>query len=216
MRSAIIIITLAVILLYSLRKSLGLWSSSAGKSSDLILFGLNLNTSVPALLLLVVAVGCGVVIWYQLIELLTRLELTENGLRLFAPGYRLFYRWDEIRAMDIINRPQEDCAARLSVATGVVQSTEEVEKPANPAEVTTYLSEIDRRKNKEAHRQEKVQRKAQIQVVRARATRADGQQLGFWLRLVYPQTRRPDQIYLYPALDERDKILAEIKGHLSK
>jgi len=189
---------------------------SAAKSSDLILFGLNLNTVIPALLLLTVAVGCGVVIWYQVVELLTRLELTENGLRLFAPGYRLFYRWDEISGMDVINGPQEDCAARLYVATGAGQPVEEAEKPANPAEVTTYLSDIDRRKNKEAHRQEKQQRKTQIQTVRARATRADGQQLKFWLRLVYPQARRPDQIFLYPALDDRDKILAEIKGHLSK
>ena len=61
----------------------------------------------------------------------------------------------------------------------------------------------------EARRQEALK-------LRARATRPDGRGLPAWIRWLYPQVRQPDRLLLYPALEDRTLLLAEIEGHLAK
>src|SRR4051795_12937171 len=92
LRAGLLLFTLAVIALYCGRKALGLWGGASAKPSDPNLMGVNFNTTVPAFLLSLVALGCVATAWYVVIEILSEVRLDESGILLYAPGYRLFYR----------------------------------------------------------------------------------------------------------------------------
>ena len=115
-RAGLLLLTLAVIALYSGRKALGLWGGASAKPSDPNLMGMNFNTTVPAFFLSLVALGCLATAWYVIIEMLSEVRLDNSGILLYAPGYRLFYRWNEISAIDVLQEPEEDAPATLRVA----------------------------------------------------------------------------------------------------
>ncbi len=100
-KAGIILAILVIIGGYSARKGLGLWGGASAKPSDPFLFGLNLNTTVSALLLLLVALASLVVAWYVLVELLTSVKLDTKGIEVSAPGYRRFYAWNELGAVEL-------------------------------------------------------------------------------------------------------------------
>jgi hypothetical protein len=216
-RAAIILGILAVIFVFTGRKALGLWQGTTAKSTDLYLFNLNMNTVVPAFLLTLVAVASIPVAWYLVVELLTKIEITDGGIGITAPGYRIFYRWDEVSGIDVIEGPQEDSPVKLKVSTQqVALEVAQPEEEQNQAEdVSAFLSEVDQRKNRAERRLAREQRKEQTVQVRERATRGDGQKLKFWMRLLYPQARNPERLLLYPALEDRSSLLVEIRNHLS-
>ncbi|HEX2916799.1 MAG TPA: hypothetical protein VH186_38930 [Chloroflexia bacterium] len=222
-RAAAVLVTLALIFLYSARKALGLWTAVA-KPSDPYLFNLNLNTTIPAILLTLVALGCAGVAWYVVMELLSKVRVDESGILLHAPGYRLFYRWNEVTGVDVLNGPEEDAAACLSVEVNTGQATNEAgenapvtTKPsAEKDEIAAYLSEADLREDRKVRQQQQQVRRQQLAQVRARATRPDGRALPVWMRLLYPQARHPDRILLYPSLDERVELITEIEKHLAR
>lgn len=91
-----ILLILVLIFGYSSRKAAGLWGGTTARSSDPLLFGLNLNTTIPAIFLTLVALSSALVGWYLLVELLTKITVTENGLTVSAPGFQRVYRWSEI------------------------------------------------------------------------------------------------------------------------
>jgi hypothetical protein len=219
-RAAILLITLAVLALYSGRKAWGLWRGISAKPSDVFLFNLNLNTTVPALLLTLVTLAALAVIWYLVVELLTVVRLNESGLLITAPGYRLFYRWNEVVTLDVITGPVEDAPVCLRVETAVEEAQPETE--ATPVaddsadEIAPYLSEADLREDKTARQRARELRRKATARVQARATRPDGRALPGWMRLLYPQVRQPDRLLLYPALEDRVLLLAEIESHLAK
>ncbi len=220
LQAIILLVTLAAIAFYAGQKAWGLWRGLTAKPSDVFLFNLNLNTTVPAFLLTLVALGCLWAGWYLLVELLTQVRLSDGGLLLTAPGYRVFYRWNEITALDVLNGPAEDAAVRLQVETA--SDPTEVETEAEPAEqppadeIAAYLSEADLREDKAARERAKAARRQEQERLRARATRPDGRVLPLQFRLLYPQAHRPDQLLFYPALEDRAGLLAEIESHLAK
>lgn len=218
-RTIILIVTVLAIALYAAQKAWGLWRAS-GRNSDPVLLGLDLDKVVPAGLLTVLALAAIPAIWYLVVELLTVIEFDENGLLVKAPSFRIFYRWDEIRALDVITGPVEDAATCLQVETRpddsvqAVQSENDIQanKPVDPVE--TYLSEADLREDKKARQRTNAARKAQLILIQQRAIRPDGTQLKPWVRLLYPQARRPDRLLLYPSLENRTAILVEIEAFL--
>lgn len=224
-RAAILLLTLVALAFYAGRKAWGLWLGLTAKPSDVFLFNLNLNTTVPALLLTLVALAAIPVAWYLLVELLTVVRLNESGILITAPGYRLFYRWNEVTALDVLTGPAEDTAVCLRVETA---STEENPPEAEPAvsaatsepdatdEIAPYLSEADLREDKTARQRAQIARRQEKLKLSARVTRPDGRGLPAWLRWLYPQARQPDKLLLYPALEDRSLLLAEIESHLAK
>lgn len=218
-RAAILLVTLAVIVLYAGRKALGLYSGITAKASDVFLFNLNLNTTVPAILLTLVALSALAVGWYLLVELITKVELTEGGLLIHAPGYRIFYRWSEVAALDVLNGPVEDAAVCLRIETANQTEDEEGADQTElepDDEIAPYLSEAVLREDKAAHQRIRAARRQQLALIQARATRHDGRALPSWVRLLYPQARRPDRILLYPGIEDRTLLLTEIESHLAK
>jgi hypothetical protein len=171
------------------------------------------------LLFLVFLAGLAVA-WYLLIELLTEVHLSEGGLIVTAPGYRIFYRWNEVAALDVINGPVEDAAVCLRVETTTDAAATEAEAALPEAEpddeIAAYLSEADLRKDKATRQRAVAARRLEMAQRRARATRPDGRVLPIWVRLLYPQARRPDQLLLYPTLEDRTLLLSEIESHLAK
>lgn len=224
-RAAILLITLAALAFYAGRKAWGLWRGLTAKPSDVFLFNLNLNTTVPAFLLTLVALAAIPVGWYLLIELMTVVRLNESGILLTAPGYRLFYRWNEVTALDVISGPAEDAAVCLRVETASAETepaeaiptrTADIAGPEANDEIAPYLSEADLREDKTARQRVRATRRQEALKIRARATRPDGRGLPSWMRWLYPQVRQPDRLLLYPALEDRTLLLAEIEGHLAK
>jgi hypothetical protein len=219
-RAAILLLALVAIAFYAGRKAWGLWRGLTAKPSDVFLFNFNLKTTVPAILLFLVALACLALVWYLLVELLTEVRLSEGGLIVTAPGYRIFYRWNEVMALDVINGPVEDAAVCLRVETITEAAATEAEAALPKAkpndEIAAYLSEADLREDKAARQRAIVARRLEMAQRRARATRPDGRALPIWVRLLYPQARRPDQLLLYPALEDRTLLLAEIESHLAK
>ena len=71
------------------------------------------------------------------------------------------------------------------------------------------------RENRQLRRRKAQARRRQFQAIRARCTRPDGRELSPWLRLLYPQARRPDRLLLYPTLEDRPALIAEIEQHLA-
>lgn len=215
-----VLLVLAVIFLYSGRKAWGLWGGASAKPSDPYIFGLNLNTTVPAFFLTLVALGCVGVAWYLVVELLSEVRVDESGILVSAPGYRLFYRWNEVTGIEVQAGPEEDAAAALRVNTGDNQTTEIVteslEEEIETDEVTVYLSEADLRDDRATRQRQRLVRRQQKALVRARVTRPDGRDLPFWMRLLYPQARYPDRLLLYPSLEERPALVAEIERHLAR
>lgn len=191
LRTGVVLAILALIFLYSSRKALGLWSGSGAKLTDPQLFNLNLNTTVPAFLLTLVALGCLGVAWYLVVELLTSIRINESGLGVAAPGYRLFYRWDEIASV-AVQETSEDGPTRL-----------EIKLVASPSDEMKTQDEVTRRP-------------MTALVRRSRATRPDGRPLPLALRLLYPQAARPDVLLLYPALDDRPALLAAIEQRFGR
>lgn len=221
-RAGLLFVTLAVIALYSGRKAWGLWGGASAKPSDPNLLGLNFNTTVPAFLLTLVALGCLATTWYVVIEMLTEVRLDESGILLCAPGYRLFYRWNEISAIDVLQEPEEDAPATLRVAvpsdtgtTAFLPDDAELEEEEEPDEIAAFLSEADLRENRRLRRRQAQVRRRQLRAVQAHATRPDGRELSPWLRALYPQARRPDRLLLYPTLEDRPALIAEIERHLA-
>ena len=218
LRALIILTVLGFIFIYTGRKVLGLWSGVTAKPTDLILFGLDMNTVVPAFLLFIIAVACIPVGWYLIVELLTSVEITDSGIGVKTPGYRIFYRWSEVAGIDVMVGPQEDASARLNISTNISKSVQESQLEETGwahGSIQVYLSVFDRSESKAQHLKARKQRKKWRTLVLNRATRPDGRPLGYWMRLLYPQARHPDQILLYPALEDRVALLLEIKGHFS-
>lgn len=91
-----ILLILVLVFGYSSRKAVGLWAGTTARSTDPVLFGLNLNTTVPAIFLTLVALASLLVGCYLLLELLTKITVDENGLTVSAPGLQRVYRWSEI------------------------------------------------------------------------------------------------------------------------
>jgi hypothetical protein len=118
------IIILGLIAAYTARKAFGLWRGDNAKISDPYLFGFNLNTTVPALLLTGVALACAVAIWYLVLELLTKITVTDESVTVTAPGYKRIYRWEEIAGVQSENQPEDDRASRLRLT---------LKKPTVPA-----------------------------------------------------------------------------------
>jgi hypothetical protein len=209
-RAGLLLVTLAVIALYSARKALGLWAGAPVKPSDPNLFGINLNTTVPAFLLTLVALGCVATAWYVVVEMLTVVRLDESGILLHAPGYRLFYRWNEITAIDVMQEPEEDAPATLRVAlppnaeAAFHLEEAELEADEEPDEVAAFLSEADLRENRQLRQRQVQARRRHFEAIRARATRPDGRTLTPWLRL------------LYPTLEDRPALIAEIEQRLAQ
>lgn len=225
-RAGLLLLALAVIALYSGRKAMGLWSGASAKPSDPNLMGVNLNTTVPAFFLTLLALGCLAVAWYVVVEMLSEIHLDNSGILLHAPGYRLFYRWNEISAIDVLQEPEEDAPAilRVSVPAGtdlpgsppVPPIDLDEDDDEEPDEVAAFLSEADLRENRQLRRRKAKERRRQFAVMRARCTRPDGRALSPWLRLLYPQARRPDRLLLYPTLEDRPALIAEIEQRLAQ
>jgi hypothetical protein len=221
-RAGLVLLTLAVIALYSGRKALGLWGGLSAKPSDPNLMGLDFNTTVPAFFLSLVALGCLATAWYVVVEMLSEVRLDESGILLYAPGYRLYYRWNEISAIDVLQEPEEDAPAALRVAvpvdtgtTAFVPDEDELEEGEEPDEVAAFLSEADLRENRRLRRRQVQARRRQLRAIRGRCTRPDGRELSPWLRVLYPQAWRPDRLLLYPTLEDRPALIAEIERHLA-
>lgn len=218
-RTAIVLVTLVAIALYAAQKAWGLWRAPQSLS-DPYLFGLDLDKFVPAGLLTLIALTAVVVMWFLLVELLTEVQLNENGILFKTPGFRIFYRWDEIEALDVVVGPVEDAPTCLQVATETPATSSQPIADTSDAVATdtveNYLSEADLREDKEARQRVVSARKAQLTLLRSRATRADGTQLKAWQRLLYPQARRPDRLLLYPSLENRTALLAQIEAYLSR
>ena len=219
-RAVVLLITIATIALYAAQKAWGLWRSPA-RSSDLALVGLDVNTLVPAGLLTMVALAAIPVGWYIVVELLTVVRLDENGMLFQAPSFRVFYRWDEIESLDVITGPVEDAATALQVETQpallapeIVSNGQNVVEPAVIDPVETYLSAADLRENKVARRRNRAASKVQLATIRGRAIGNDGAPLKRWVRWLYPQARRPDRLLLYPALENRTALLAQVEAFL--
>ena len=225
-KAGLLLATLAVIALYSARKAMGLWGGASAKPSDPNLMGVNLNTTVPAFLLSLLAVGCVAVAWYVVVEMLSEIHLDNSGILLHAPGYRLFYRWSEIAAIDVLQEPEEDAPAilRVSVPAGtdlpgspsLPPEEPDLDDDEEPDEVAAFLSEADLRENRQLRRRKAQERRRRLAVIRARCTRPDGRELNPWLRFLYPQARRPDRLLLYPALEDRPTLIAEIEQRLAQ
>ena len=226
-RAAAILATLGLIFAYSGRKAFGLWGGVGAKPSDPQLFNLNLNTTVPAILLTLVALGCAATAWHIVVELVSQVRVDESGILVNAPGYRLFYRWNEVAAVDVLNEPEEDMPAQLRMQVvapaGALDpsgpaavGTEDEPTASSDDEVAAFLSEADLRENRAARRRQRQAQHQQLAVVRARAIRPDGRPLPYWLRLLYPQARHPDRILLYPTLEDRPGLIAEIEQHLAR
>lgn len=216
-RTALLLLGLLAIGVYAGRKAWGLWSGLSAKPADAFLFNLDLNTTVPAALLTLTALACGPVAWYLLIELLTKVAVSDSGLLVSAPGYRLFYRWNEVATLDVLTGPAEDAAVCLRVET--VSEATTLPSPAQvvPApkdEIALFLSEADLREDKAARSQARAARSQELARLQSRATRPDGRALPAWMRLLYPQARRPDRLLLYPSLQSRTLLLAEIEQRL--
>ncbi|MEI6047005.1 MAG: hypothetical protein WCS37_21870, partial [Chloroflexota bacterium] len=161
-RAAILLLALAALAFYTGRKAWGLWQGLTAKPSDAFLFNFNLNTTVPAFLLSLVALSSLAVAWYLLVELLTEVRLSESGLLVTAPGYRLFYRWGEMKALDVINGPVEDAAVclRVEMETAPDLAVAEVLPETKPNdEIAAYLSEADLRKDKVARQRVRAARR---------------------------------------------------------
>jgi hypothetical protein len=210
-RAGILLTTIGILFLYTARKALGLWQNSPKKDTDLLLFGLNLNSALPALLLSLVALACIPVCWYLLVELFTHIEISDSGIGITAPGYRIYYRWSEVSRIDVLESIQEDSVARLSISTNDIPEIASEENHSG-----TFLSEPDRNANREERKLSRQRRKQGLSLIQTRATHADGRALNLWTRVLYPQARRPDQMLLYPALDDRANLLAEIRGYLKQ
>lgn len=225
-RAGLLLATLAVIMLYSARKAMGLWSGATARPSDPTLFGLNLNTTVPAFFLSLIALGCLATAWYVVVEMLSEVRLDNSGILLHAPGYRLFYRWNEISAIDVLHEPEEDAPATLRVASlpseggpggpGAALEDPNLDTDEEPDDIAAFLSEADLRENRQLRRRKLQARRHQLAAIQARATRPDGRALSPWLRLFYPQTRRPDRLLLYPMLEDRPALIAEIEQRLGQ
>lgn len=216
-RAGLLLVVLAVIFLYTGRKAIGLWSGITAKPTDPLLFNLNLNTTVPAFFLTLLALGCLGVAWYVVVEMLSEVRVDESGILVFAPGYRLFYRWNEITSIDVLHEPEEDTAACLRVETSASAPRLEPAQPeTGPDEIAAYLSEADLREDRATRRRQQQTRRQQVALVRSRATRPDGRPVPVWLRLLYPQARRPDRLLLYPSLDDRAALVSEIEQHLAR
>jgi hypothetical protein len=225
-RAGLLLATLAVIALYSARKALGLWGGVSAKPSDPTLFGLNLNTTVPAIFLSLIALGCLATAWYVVVEMLSEVRLDDSGILLNAPGYRLFYRWNEISAIDVLQEPEEDAPATLRVASlpsdsgaagqGVPLDEADLDVDEEPDDIAVFLSEADLRENRQLRRRKLQARRRHFAAVLARATRPDGRALTPWFRVFYPQARRPDRLLLYPTLEDRPALIAEIERRLGQ
>ncbi len=221
-RAAVLLVTIAAVALYAAQKAWGLWRSPT-RSSDLTLGGLDVNTFVPAGLLTLVALAAIPVGWYIVVELLTLVRLDENGMLFQAPGFRVFYRWDEIESLDVITGPVEDAATALQVETQpavlepeMVPNGQDVVEPVVIDPVETYLSEADLREDKVARLRNRAARKVQLTAIRGRAIGNDGAPLKPWVRLLYPQARRPDRLLLYPALENRTALLSQVEAFLQR
>ncbi|MEI7554977.1 hypothetical protein [Candidatus Chlorohelix sp.] len=210
-RAEILLITIGILFLYTARKTLGLWQNSQKKDTDLLLFGINLNSTFPALLLSLIALACIPVCWYLLVELFTHIEISDSGIGISAPGYRIYYRWSEVSRIDVLESIQEDAVARLGITTNDIPGIASEEKHSD-----TFLSEPDRNSIREERKLTRQRHKQRLSLIQTHATRADGRALSPWTRLLYPQARRPDQMLLYPALNNRADLLAEIKGYLKQ
>jgi hypothetical protein len=205
---------------------MGLWGGVSAKPSDPHLFGVNLNTTVPAFFLTLIALGCVATAWYVVVEMLSEVRLDESGILLHAPGYRLFYRWNEISAIDVLHEPEEDAPAALRVSlpanaegsavSGAALDETALEDNEEPDDIAAFLSEADLRENRQLRRRQRQARRRQFAAIRARCTRPDGRELAPWLRLLYPQAWRPDRLLLYPTLEERPALIAEIEQHLAR
>jgi hypothetical protein len=225
-RAGLLLATLAVIALYSARKALGLWGGASAKSSDPSLLGLNLNTTAPAFFLSLIALGCLAAAWYVVVEMLSEVRLDDSGILLCAPGYRLFYRWNEISAIDVLQEPEEDAPATLRVVAlpsdagtggpGVSLEDADLDIDEEPDDIAVFLSEADLRENRQLRRRKLQARRRHFAAILARATRPDGRALTPWLRLLYPQARRPDRLLLYPTLEDRPALIAEIEQRLGQ
>lgn len=222
-RAGLLLFTLAVIAVYSARKALGLWGGASAKASDPTLLGVNLNTTVPAFFLSLVALGCLATAWYVVVEMLSEIHLDNSGILLHAPGYRLFYRWNEISAIDVLQEPEEDAPATLRIALptdgaipGAAVDDTDMDDDEEPDAVAVFLSEADLRENRQLRRRKLQARRRQFAAIRARCTRPDGRELNPWLRLLYPQARRPDRLLLYPTLEDRPALIAEIEQRLAQ
>ena len=212
LQAGVILVVLAIIFVYSSRKAWGLWRGLSAKPSDPQLFQLNLNTTVPAFLLTLVALGCLGVAWYLVNELLSQVQLDENGILLQAPGYRLFYRWDEIAALEVLQEADDDTTVCLKL-TLVSDAPTDLSQDA-PDEITAYLNELDQPADKAQRRRLRQARLQELLRQWVRVTRPDGRPVSPWLRLVYPQVRHPDCLLLYPALADRPALIAEVEQHL--
>ena len=224
-KAAILFVTIAVIAVYAAQKAWGLWHTP-GRDFDLTLFGLDMDNIVPAILLSVVAIAAIPAIWYIVVELVTTVKMDEAGILLKAPGYRIYYRWDEIKDFHVISGPVEDAATTLQVETLTtddlenqkynLQTEDELSLQTEIDPVEPFLSEADLRENKKVRQRNKIVREAQLALIKRRAVSNDGSQLKWWVRLLYPQALRPDRLLLYPALDNRTALLAQIERFLGR
>lgn len=218
LRTAILILTLFLISLYSARKAWGLWQAQTAKTSDVIFLNLDVNTVFPALLLSLVAISCLPITWNLVIELLTQITLNDAGLLLKTPVYRIFYRWDEIKSLDVISGPAEDSTVALQVET----QTSRADDPAllygeggEPDAIASYLSEADLREDKELRQRIKAEKKLRNENLRQRVARSDGTGIKSWWSYLYPQVQRPDRLLLYPSIEKRSVLLTEIERYLA-
>jgi hypothetical protein len=108
LRSGILIATLALLALFCGRKAFGLWLGLSAKPTDPQLWGINLATTFPAFLLTLITISAVMVMWYLVCELLTTIELTDQGLSLRSPGYRVNYQWSQIQTVEVIDEGSED------------------------------------------------------------------------------------------------------------
>ncbi len=221
-RVEVVLVVLALIFLYSSRKALGLWGGASAKPSDPHLLGLNLNTTLPAFFLSLVALGCLGVAWYLVIELLSEVRVDPSGILVNAPGYRLFYRWNEVVSIDVLSGPEEDTAACLRIAmaapegAALVEEAPAEQEPVETDQIAVYLSEADLRGDRTVRQRLREVRRQQAAQIRAHVTRPDGRALPLWMRLLYPQARYPDRLLLYPSLEDRPALIAEIEQHLAQ
>ena len=214
-RLGCILAILALILVYSAHKALGLWRGTSAKPSDPQIFQIDLNTTLPALLLTLVALGCLGAGWALVCELMTRVQLDDQGILLQAPGYRLFYEWQQIAELEVIQEPEDDTTARLHIA--MTATVPEVEEEAEPDELAEYLSAADRPANKQLRRRQREQHRQQMILVSKQLTGHVADRLPSpWLRWLYPQVRRPDTLLLYPSLADRTALISEIEQQLAR
>ncbi len=221
LRAAILLLTLVIISGFSARKALGLWQGVSSKPSDLVFLNLDFNTTVPALILSLLALSSLLVVWFLVVEMVTQVTLSENGLLIRAPGFRLFYPWKEIAALEVLTGPAEDCPVVLQVGTNpkltpILEAGPGEDKPEIKDDIAFFLSEADLREDKNARRKAREERRLKEMELRSRITRPDGRKTSVWFRFIYPQVNRPDRLLFYPALEERNLLLAEIEEYLAK